>query len=123
MVMNWIVSSQNSYVETLDLNIPVFKDRLHRPPWPPSWPVLFGTPAGQLHGPECRGSESAQFTFFRGFPQDTLPAIPESLWYSVVFYLWLRLKKKVRDTTCKFKLLPAQDGSLRRRRQTLSLGE
>ena len=25
--MNWIVSSQNSYVETLDLNIPVFKDR------------------------------------------------------------------------------------------------
>lgn len=36
--------------------------------------------------------------------------------------MWLRLKKKVRDTTCKFKLLPAQDGSLRRRRQTYRWG-
>lgn len=39
-------------------------------------------------------------------------------------YLWLRLKKKkkVRDSTCKFKLLPAQDGSLRRRRETYRWG-
>lgn len=74
-------------------------------------------------GPSVGGRSLHSSLFFRGFPQDTLPAIPESLWYSVVSYLWLRLKKKVRDTTCKFKLLPAQDGSLRRRRQTLSLGE
>ena len=65
-------------------------------------------------GPSVGGRSLHSSLFFRGFPQDTLPAIPESLWYSVVSYLWLRLKKKVRDTTCKFKLLPAQKPMIRR---------